>query len=234
MVAAELHQKAFQQGSVRVMVEFEAPYVPEAHLPTAAHVLAQRQSIAALQGVVQGSLRGVSHRVVRDFHGAAPVLVVQVGSEGLRQLESLRGVVARVVEDRPRRPALSESVPRIQADQAWRSATTGPAWSSSSWIPASRRTIHSCKTAPGLPGSSAKRASRAMIRAPSRPACALARHRRLAARRRPTRLGAACPPTIDGCNHGTLVAGIAAGRAPTSTGRAGRRPHLDPGLLAVQ
>jgi len=47
MVAAELHQKAFQQGSVRVMVEFEAPYVPEAHLPTAAHILAQRQSIAA-------------------------------------------------------------------------------------------------------------------------------------------------------------------------------------------
>ena len=51
---------------------------------------------------------------MRVFHGAVPVLVVQVGSDGLRQLESLRGVVARVVEDRPRRPALSESVPRIQ------------------------------------------------------------------------------------------------------------------------
>src|SRR6185503_9137511 len=82
-VPAELHQKAFQQGSVRVMVEFEAPYVPEAHLPTAAHILAQRQSIAALQGVLQGSLRGVSHRVMRDFHGAVPVLVIQVGSDGL-------------------------------------------------------------------------------------------------------------------------------------------------------
>jgi subtilisin family serine protease len=230
MVAAELHQKAFQQGSVRVMVQFETPYVPEAHLPTAAHVLAQRQNMAALQGVVQGSLRGVSHRVVRDFHGAAPVLVVQVGSDGLRQLESLRGVVARVVEDRPRRPALSESVPRIQADQALAlgydgtgmvivvmdtgiekdhpflqdgtgaSRVVGEACFSSN--DPSAFAVSLCPGAPSTPGGTSS----------TDPGS-----------------GQACSPSIDGCNHGTLVAGIAAGRGPDFNGVA---PGAD--LISIQ
>ena len=118
LVAAELHQKASQRGTVRVLVELQASFVPEPHLPTAAHALAQRQNISAIQGLVQGSLRGIAHRIVRDFRGAVPVMAIQVGPDGLHQLESLRGIVARVTEDRPRRLALWESIPRIQADQA--------------------------------------------------------------------------------------------------------------------
>ena len=73
LVAAELHQKASQRGTVRVLVELQASFVPETHLPTAAHALAQRQNISAIQGLVQRSLRGVAHRIVRDFRGAVPV-----------------------------------------------------------------------------------------------------------------------------------------------------------------
>jgi len=212
-VPAELHQKAFQRGSVRVLVEFEAPYVPEAHLPSAAHILMQRQNIAALQGVVQGSLRGLPHRVLRDFRGAAPVMALHVGPDGLRQLESLRGVVARVTEDRPRRPALTESVPRIQADQAvalgydgtgsvivimdtgiekshsffqdgsGASRVVGEACFSSNDPDADAVSL--CPGAPSTPGATSSTAIGS---------------------------GDACAASIDGCNHGTLVAGIAAGR----------------------
>ena len=51
------------------------------------------------------------------------------------------------------------------------SGTTAPARSSSSWIPASRRTIRSSRTAPGRRGSSPRRASRATI--PARPRVSL-------------------------------------------------------------
>ena len=229
-MSAELHNKALAHGTVRVLVEFEAPYVPEAHLPTAAHILAQRQNIAVLQGLVQGSLRGLSHRVVRDFRGAVPVMAIQVGSDGLRQLESLRGVVARVVEDRPRRPAQSESVPRIQADQAvalgydgsgmaivvmdtgiekehpffqdgtGASRVVGEACFSSNDPSASATSL--CPGAPSTPGGTSS----------TDPGS-----------------GQACPATIDGCSHGTLVAGIAAGRGPDFNGVA---PGAD--LISIQ
>ena len=229
-MSAELHNKALAHGTVRVLVEFEAPYVPEAHLPTAAHILAQRQNITVLQGLVQGSLRGLSHRVVRDFRGAVPVMAIQVGSDGLRQLESLRGVVARVVEDRPRRPALSESVPRIQADQAvalgydgsgmaivvmdtgiekehaffqdgtGASRVVGEACFSSNDPSASATSL--CPGAPSTPGGTSS----------TDPGS-----------------GQACPATIDGCNHGTLVAGVAAGRGPDFNGVA---PGAD--LISIQ
>jgi subtilisin family serine protease len=44
-------------------------------------------------------------------------MTLSVGADGLRMLESLRGVVTRVVADRPRGRLLVESSPRIQASQ---------------------------------------------------------------------------------------------------------------------
>ena len=176
-----------------------------------------------------------AHRVVRDFRGAAPVLVVQVGSDGLRQLESLRGVVARVVEDRPRRPALSESVPRIQADQALAlgydgtgmaivvmdtgiekdhpflqdgtgaSRVVGEACFSSNDPSAFATSL--CPGAPSTPGGTSS-----------------------------TDPGSGSLP-VDDRRLQPRHAGRRHRRRPgprLQRGRAGRRPHLDPGLLAVQ
>ena len=230
LVAAELHQKASQRGTVRVLVELQASFVPEPHLPTAAHALAQRQNISAIQGLVQRSLRGIAHRIVRDFRGAVPVMAIQVGPDGLHQLESLRGIVARVTEDRPRRLALSESVPRIQADQAvalgydgsgavivvmdtgiekdhpffqdgiGASRVVAEACFSSNDPSASATSL--CPGAPSTPGGT-------WTDAPGS--------------------GEACSLLIDGCNHGTLVAGIAAGRHASLNGVA---PGAE--LIAIQ
>ncbi len=222
LVAAELHQKALQRGAVRVLVQIDAPYVPEGQLPTPAHVVSQRQHIASTQGVVRRSLRGIAHRVVRDFRGAAPVMAIEVGPDGLRMLESLRGVVTHVVEDTPRHPALAESVPRIQADQAAALGYDGtgavivildtgvdrthPFFQDGSG--ASRIVHEACFSSNSLGATTLCPNGLEQDLSPGS--------------------GDSCTAAID-CEHGTLVAGIAAGRGASFDGVA---PGA--GIVAIQ
>ena len=222
LVAAELHQKALQRGAVRVLVQIDAPYVPEVQLPTPAHVVSQRQHIASTQGVVRRSLRGIAHRVVRDFRGAAPVMAIEVGPDGLRMLESLRGVVTHVVEDTPRHPALAESVPRIQADQAAALGYDGtgavivildtgvdgthPFFQDGSG--ASRIVHEACFSSNSLGATTLCPNGLEQDLSPGS--------------------GDSCTAAID-CEHGTLVAGIAAGRGASFDGVA---PGA--GIVAIQ
>ncbi len=212
LVAVDLHQEALRRGTVRVLVHIDAPYVPEAHLPTPAHVLAQRQNITATQGFVRGSLRGVAHRVVRDFRGSVPLMAIEVGPDGLRMLESLRGVVTRVVEDRPRRPSLVESVPRIQTDQAVALGYDGTGAAIAildTGIDEAHPFFHD--------GAGASRiVHEACFSSSSSGAttlCPNGQEQDLG-----PGAGDACPASIDGCDHGTLVAGIAAGRGASFNG----------------
>ena len=117
LVTAELHAKASQQGAVRVLVQLDTPLLPEPGQLTPEHADAQRREIAAAQSLVRASLSGIAHHVIREFDGSVPAMTLSVGADGLRMLESLRGVVTRVIEDRPRRRLLVESSPRIQASQ---------------------------------------------------------------------------------------------------------------------
>ena len=117
LVTAELHAKASQQGAVRVLVQLDAPFLPEPGPLTPEHADAQRREIAAVQSLVRASLSGITHHVIREFDGSVPAMTLSVGADGLRMLESLRGVVTRVVADRPRGRLLVESSPRIQASQ---------------------------------------------------------------------------------------------------------------------
>jgi hypothetical protein len=124
LVTAELHARASQQGAVRVLVQLDAPFLPkagqltpEAGQLTPEHADAQRREIAVAQSLVRVGLNGIAHHVIREFGGAVPAMILSVGADGLRMLESLRGVVTRVVEDRPRGRLLVESSPRIQASQ---------------------------------------------------------------------------------------------------------------------
>ena len=231
LVDAEIHQGASQRGVVRVLVQLAAPYVPEVQLPSRAHVIAQRQSISTVQQLVRGNLAGVSHRVVRDFRGAVPAMAIEVGPDGLRVLETLRGVVTHVVEDRPRHPLLVESVPRIQASQAVALGYDGrgttlvfmdsgvdkdhPFFEDESGTP--RIVAEACfssnfaaQSATSLcPGASPADGGTSSTAVGS---------------------GAACDSsTISGCDHGTLVAGIAAGRGDSFIGVA---PGAD--LVSIQ
>jgi subtilase family protein/Calx-beta domain-containing protein/CARDB protein len=212
LVAAELHQKAHQHGVVRVLVHVAAPYAPEAHGLSRAEVMAQRQNIASAQQLVRAGLRGVAHRVVREFRGAMPLLAIEVGPDGLQMLESLRGIVTDVVEEVPRHPSLVESVPRIQADQAAALGYDGtgavivimdtgvdkshPFFDDGS---GTSRIVHeACFSSNSVGGTSL---------------CPNGQEQDLT-----SGSGDACDTALDGCDHGTLVAGIAAGRGVSFNG----------------
>jgi subtilisin family serine protease len=121
LIPDELTRRAWDRGRVRVIVRLDTAFVPEAALPTAAHVAQQHQTIASAQSIVSAGLRGFPHRVIRQFPGL-PLMAIEVDAAGLRALEALRGVVAGVEEDRLHFPMLAQSVPLINADEAW---TTG-------------------------------------------------------------------------------------------------------------
>ena len=118
-VPAALHAQAAARGTVRVIVRLNAPFVPEGQLASPAHVMGQRQMLAGVQSTVRGHLRGVAHRVVRDFNGNLPLMAIEASPDALRMLDSLRGIVADVQEDRLSAPALIDSIPLINADDEW-------------------------------------------------------------------------------------------------------------------
>jgi subtilisin family serine protease len=106
-------QRARTEGTARVIVELGGLTVaPEAALADAVAIAAQRQRIAGAQGAVRQSLRGLHHRVGREFH-TLPLLALEVSPESLRRLESMPGVVARIHEDALLAPALAESGPLV-------------------------------------------------------------------------------------------------------------------------
>ena len=209
---------------MRVLVHLAVPHVPEAHLLGLAHVATQRQHIASAQRLVRDNLRSVVHRVIREFGGAVPMMAMELGPDGLRLLETLRGVTTHVVEERPRRPALAESVPRIQADRAQAIGYDGtgtvivimdtgidkghPFFEDEN---GGLRIIHEACFSSNSVG--------AVSLCPNRLEEDFA-----------TGAGAACDASrIDGCDHGTLVAGIAAGRGDDFNGVA---PGAD--LVSIQ
>ncbi len=214
LVAADIHQTASQRGVVRVLVQLAAPYVSEVQLPSRAHVIAQRQSISTAQQLVRGSLRGVTHRVVRDFRGAVPTMAIEVGPDGLRMLEALRGVVTHVVEDRPRHPLLVESVPRIQANQAVALGYDGRGTTlviMDSGIQTDHPFFEDGSGAPRIVSEACFSSNFAADLSTS--LCPGGSPAEGGTSSTAVGSGAACDSaTIDGCDHGTLVAGIAAGR----------------------
>ena len=124
LVPDELKQRAWDRGRVRVIVRLDTAFVPEAALPTAAHVARQHQTIAGAQSIVSAGVRRFPHRVIRQFQGL-PLMAIEVDADGLRALEALRGVVAGVEEDRLQFPLLAQSVPLINGDEAWTAGFDG-------------------------------------------------------------------------------------------------------------
>ncbi len=118
-VSPELFQKAWSRGTVRVIVELGgAGARPEGSLPDRAAVTAQRSRIAADQAALRRALRGLRHRVLREFR-TVPYVGLEVDPDALRLLEALPGLVTAVHEDVLLRPMLAQSGPLVRAPDAW-------------------------------------------------------------------------------------------------------------------
>jgi subtilase family serine protease len=202
-----LHAQAAAQGSVRVIVRLNAPFVPEGQLATPAHVLSQRQMLAGAQSMVRGQLRGVQHRVVRDFGGTLPLMALEASPDALRMLASLRGIVTDVQKDELSAPGLADSIPLINADDVWAAGYDG-----SDQIVAILDTGVQ-KTHPFFGGRVIAEACFSSNSASSTTVCPGNVETSFA-----PGSGVNCPVAGSGCKHGTHVAGIAAGSSASFSG----------------
>ena len=109
---------ASAQG-VRVIVELRLPsrHVPEGELQDAATVIGQRQAIAARTAQVLSRLTARARRAPRQFQ-TVPFVALEVTPEERAAL-ALDPDVERVLDDVLLFPVLTDSVPLVEADQAW-------------------------------------------------------------------------------------------------------------------
>ena len=124
MVPQGLIQKAQQQGTVRVIVRLYTPPTTESDIESDLELASRRRNIDFARASTRASLSRLPHRVIHEFQDF-PFMALSLTPGGLQALESLRGVVTEVLEDQLNTPFLAESVPLVQADQAWAGGFAG-------------------------------------------------------------------------------------------------------------
>jgi subtilisin len=212
---AQLAAQAQQQGSVRVIARLSLGFSAEAAQGSLSGWV-QRLRIARAQGGVIDRLK--KHGAVRARrYTNLPLLALDVTPDQLQDLLDNPDVVA-VQADVPVPPSLASSIPLIGADSAWADGYTGSGWAvaildtgvdSSHPFLSSKVVAEACFSGGGSTTNS------------------------LCPNGQPTQTGtgagANCPASIEGCSHGTHVAGIAAGSGSSFSGVA-----KDADVIAVQ
>src|SRR5438094_29701 len=123
LIPQALMQKAQSEGEVRVIVRLAVSDTPGTWVNSDILQGLRRADIARAQNSVRAGLLNVRHQVRRQFEDF-PFIALQVGADGLRTLELLRGIV-EVVEDQLNAPFLAESVRLGQAGQVWPGGSAG-------------------------------------------------------------------------------------------------------------
>jgi subtilisin len=205
LVPQVLMQRAQRDGEVRVIVRLNTDQTPATSLQSDAARSQHRAGIRTARDAVRASLRAVPHRVVREFEDI-PFVALEVGMDGLQTLESMSGGVAEVLEDKLHRPFLAQSVPLVQADQAWAGTFAGTPLDATGTVVAILDTGVD-KTHPFLSGKVVDEACFSTTFAPDHATgvCPGGLPSSFAS-------GSAMPCNVlPDCEHGTHVAGIAAG-----------------------
>lgn len=192
-VSQELLQKAQVMGVVRVLVRLDVPANPVGSLTREA-LLAQRAAITTVQTDVIAALARTKHKVRLLFENI-PAMAVEGSADALMALER-SGRVIRVTEERIFRPFVTESVPLVEADQAWANGFDGAGWAVA---------ILDTGVDSSHPFLTSKVVSEACFSGNSN--CPNGGTEQ-------TGFGAGVPCTyaVNGCSHGTHIAGIAAGQ----------------------
>jgi subtilisin len=200
-VPGALHDRALAEGEVRVLVELALPSgrVAESALATQARA-AFRQEIADTGSRVLSGLSQHQYRVLRRYL-TAPLLALSVGPSALKELESPNLPIKRVIADRLHKPVLMDSVPLIGADQAWAAGFDG----SGKTVAVIDSGVDSAH--PFLAGKVIEEACYSTTSGfQSTTLCPNGADEQIG-----PGAGVYCPLDLEGCWHGTHVAGIVAG-----------------------
>ena len=222
IVPPDLIQKAQSNGGLRVIAELAISAAARATVDSDIIGDMRRNEVAGALAVVRASLFGTTHSVVRQYR-ESPFVALKVGVDGLRTLDSLHGVVVRVVEDRLERPFLSQSVPVVQADQVWGGGFEGIPITGTGTVVAILDTGVD-KNHPFLTGKVVEEACFSSNDPGATSVCPGGATASFAAGS-----GKPCDAAIDGCEHGTHIAGIAAGKGSAFSGVA-----KNASIMAVQ
>ena len=202
-----LLEKANQQGSLRVISTLNTVFQPEGYLTGTAAVNAQREAIAQIQQALVDRIAGLALDEPYRFE-TVPLVLVTLNAEGLKAaLDS--GLVTAVQEDLPDAPTLAESTPLIGATAAWSSGFTGNGQA----VAILDTGID--KTHPFLAGKVVSEGCYSTID-PNYGSTSVCPGGVTAT----TAVGSGvnCNLLIYGCEHGTHVAGIAAGKGTSFSG----------------
>ncbi len=215
MVSQGLMQKAQSAGKLRVIVELAISTAARTMVDSDIISDLRRKEVADARGLVRAVLFNTAHSVVRQYQ-ELPLIALEIGVDGLRTLDSLQGVVVRVVEDRLERPFLSQSVPVIQGDQVWAGGFEGIPLTGNGTVVAILDTGVD-KNHPFLVGKVVEEAcfSSNSVALGATSVCPGGSASSFAAGS-----GMPCSATIVGCEHGSHVAGIVAGSGPAFSGTA--------------
>lgn len=206
--------EARTRGTTRVIVGLNIGFTPEPVLDAAA-VSIQRASIAQAQINVLGRVARVNPSSVRRFT-YIPFLAVEVDEADLVNLAASPDV-SSIELDAVVGPALAESTPLVGATKAWAAGFTGSGWT----VAVLDTGIDS--THPFLSGKVISEACySSTIAGRSNSFCP-------GGVTSSTAPGSAVPCSLAACNHGTHVAGIAAGKGVSFSGVA-----RDASLVSVQ
>ena len=205
--AAGLVQRAAEQGEIRVIIGLSMTMEDEDSL-SAAEEATQLNRLQAVQNQVQSrSLAGVpSDRI--DHYDTIPYMSAWVTAAELENLLSDPQVIS-IQEDVPLAPTLNKSVPLIQSNKLWAKNLKGKG-NVVVIVDTGVFKNHAMIVDDWLPGAcySTTNASQS-----STSVC-----KGGAAEELGKNAGRNCPLSIDGCDHGTHVAGIAAGWSDKARG----------------
>lgn len=215
----DLLYKAHTGGSVRIIVRLNMPFVPEGLLSTPQAAVDQQARISAMHDRLLEALSDYNAKDIRRYKHA-PYTAMEVDSTVLWALSS-NPLVISFTEDVPVPPTLTESIPLIKADQAWTSGYTGLGWTVAildtgvdkdhSFFSGGKVAAEACFSTTSLTYSSTTVCPNGLNSQTGSGA------------------GKNCSGTITGCDHGTHVAGIAAGKAASVNGVA-----KEANIIAVQ
>ncbi len=206
VVPTGIHDRALAEGEVRVLVELALPSgrFVEGALTTQARAV-YRQEITDTASRVLSRLTQYPHRVARRYL-TVPLIALEVGPAALQELEAARFLIKRVVEDRIHTPVLIDSVPLIGADQAWAQGFDGTGFV----VAVLDSGVDSAH--PFLAGKVVEEACYSTTSGhQSTTLCPNGANEQIG-----PGAGVYCPLELEGCWHGTHVAGIAAGNGTPS------------------